>query len=230
MISFKKTLYCLYGMLVLSGCRCKEFGPVPPMPPPANAYAYWPVDSNFKWVFKVSKEINFSMVYQFDDTMQFLKDTLILKKSDIYFKEFGFKKLPPDYNFVMGPLPDNWGKLYLALDANLLTAYDMNLMKDNPPAKYIITDGKPIDFRYEMRYTNQFTYENTALGKLKCIATSCTFFEKRNITGYISRNMYFYSADKKGPIIIDYMYKRKNVDFTNDSAVHYRYEIKEILK
>jgi hypothetical protein len=230
-ISFKinTLLYVFYITSAFCGCRCKDDREaVPSLPTPLDCFTYWPVDSlNTQWIFTVSKIDSGNKTYLYDDTMQFLKDTCITNKDDIYFREFVFKKLSKEENLIMGMIPYYPSRLYLYIEGVLYTIYDLNNISDNPPFKSYKTDGRPIDIRYEMKYYSPFDPYNTKLGIVKSIRSFCTFRDW-SMAGAITKTVTIMSGEKKGPVYIEYDYIRTKFQFLKDSTANIIYEIKKI--
>jgi hypothetical protein len=226
---FRQITCFLYIATVLVGCRCKDERLVPPIIKEQSFLTYWPIDSSKKWIFEVKKEVNSNLVYVYDDTLEFIKDSNILINGELIFYEFRFKKSYFEDNYIIGNYPDNIGKLYLYMDRVNYTLFDVNTFTDNSPGKTYKSNGLPIDTRYEMNFVNLTGVLNTNIGKLKCVNSYYTFLHKYNI-GQISRNVAFTFSEGNGPVRIDHFYEHKGIPNVKDSSNHLIYEIKEIIK
>jgi hypothetical protein len=228
----KTFIYSLYIMAALSGCRCEDEQPIPKKPTNVefNCYDYWPLGQNKKWVYKVSKLINSNLSYVYDDTLQFLKDTNLSLTGVFLFKEYGFLKMPKEYNFVIGNYPSNKNSLFINLWKINYPLFDLMEVQDSGSYQKFSAEGKPFDDRYLVEYTTpKMQNFNTSLGKVPIINSTVQYREPAPNSGYISWYMKIYTSKHMGLVHFTFEYDRKNVPLNKDSSLYLQYEIKEII-
>lgn len=220
----------LYTTAIFSGCRCQDEENTVPHKNQESAFRYWPKDSGFQWVFKVSETDGRNTHYLYDDTLVFVKDSNILSKGELNFQVFQFKKGWSLSQFVIGVYPSSIDRLFLCMDGVNYTLFDLSKFTQSLPATNIKTNGKPIDDRYEMSYTNMTVPLSFPIGQFNCIASGYSFFQVYPPSGSESRNVNMLFAEHKGPVIFEYLYSVKGIPGVNDSSSRRVYEIKEIIR
>lgn len=223
--------------MIISGCRCEDAEPVPALPDndgslDLNAFDHWSNDTTKKWVFTVNASTNSSLFYLYDDTLEFKKDTNIYPFPHVkYFKLYAFRKDPRQHKFVIGNYTNYTEKLNISLSGLNFELFDLYNMEDSGKYKSFIQTGKPIDDRYEVRYSSPYLKNRgTAIGTFTTIISTIQFDQDYANSGRESYYKQLEIAKNTGLVRYTFNYDLINVPNQRDTSYRLYYTIKEIIK
>lgn len=223
-------LYCLYISAAFCGCRCKDELPIPERPPSTyrNWHEYWPDNKNTKWVYSVSKLIGSALVDVYDDTFEYVKDSIQVA---VIFREYRFKHFPGRQAWIIGNYPFDSAVLRISISGMGFPLFDLNNIQDSGKSKQFSVNGAPFDDRYTVRYgTPVLKNYPTGLGPQNIVYSTIEFQEPYSSSkGYIQTATQLRYAKKMGIVEMIYDYNRHNVPSQTDSSLYLKYTVKKII-
>lgn len=196
---------------------------------------YWCKYDYVKNVYEVFRKDSLGTHYLYDDTLRYVKDTLISSNYNIYFKEYTFCRQANTNRYIVG-MGGSISQFHISLIGLTYPLFDLNLMKEPYGlAKYISWDGKPFNANadYNVGYRSGF-YRGfaTKIGICDSVVDATIKYRKEypNSNGYEILDRRIYLA-KNGLGIVQCIthYECKNMPNKNDTIYDLEFKIKKIL-
>ena len=196
---------------------------------------YWSKYDYIQNVYEVFNKDSQGLHYLYDDTLHYIKDTLVSVNYNFYFKEYGFYKQSARHNFVVG-MGGSATQFHVFLMGLTYPLFDLKLIKGpHILAKYINWDGKPFvaNADYNVGYHSAFNQGFfTNIGKCDSVIDVTINYKKNypNSNGYEILNRTIYLAkDGLGMVQCNTHYECKNMQNKNDTIYDLEFKIKKIL-
>ena len=190
------------------------------------AYDYW---SNYKFekrVYKVFKKSSSQLIYLYNDTLFYTKDSNIATAYKYYFQQFKFSNSKK--SFLIGIF--NESNLRIRLGKADFTLFNLDLLKEGGPYSQISYNGFPFENRYEVKYISRFLFNYpTNFGKLKVISSNIRYVTNTG-GGSESSLMDLTCAKNYGLVEMQYNYSSQNVSYQKDTIFEEVYQLDKIIK
>jgi hypothetical protein len=172
------------------------------------AYDYWSNYQFEKRVYNVYKKSQSQLVFIYNDTLSYVKDSNIASAYKYYLQEYSFSNSKK--KFLVGL--ERYDNFLIKLGKSTFPLYDLKRIKKGTNFNYISYNGYPYENRYIVKYNANFFEDYPSnFGKLQVVSSNIHYnssFGGGNETNLID----FKFAKKYGLVEMNYYYSSQNIN------------------
>jgi hypothetical protein len=225
---YNKFLLCVYLFFII-GCSDEDKFETKLLFSNYNPYDYWMKYEFIKNSYQVYNVINDSNVFTYEDTLEYIGDTLIAPVYGLYFNKYAFRKKTDFSQFIIGKGGDS--QMDILFGRTQYPFFNLKLIQDSGDLRKISYDGYPFDDRFLVSYNSIFEQGYmSALGSHKIIKSSVIYSDKNNTGGKEYMKSDFVLAKNVGLVEMRLYYYCNGMYSLPDKSYQVLYKIKSVIQ